>query len=240
MEKLQLIPVIHIENGQALIEDQIKGERFYTDPVDLAVELDELGFDEVLIVDDDGDKKGEFSIFELIYEIAGYTQFQIIVKGGIRSFASIERAFEVGASRVMLSTLPITDAELVSQMIDVYGSNSLIIAMEIKNGELVYENKQNISELHIEHIIDMFTALGMDFFSIQILNDLGRKQNLESDFFDKVMDHFPRIRLYGGEGLNNSDQFESLEKAGLKGAFLGDEFYTNETLFAGLRKYLLN
>lgn len=240
MEKLHLIPVIHLENGQAVIEDHTKGERFYTDPVDLAVELDDLGFDELLIVDEDGDKKGEFSAYDLVYEIADLTQFEIIVKGGIRSFSSLGKAFEAGAARAMLTTLSITNAELISQMIDVYGSNSLIIAMELKDAELVYENKQNISELHIEHIIDMFSSLGMDFFSIQVLDDLGKKLNLDSAFYDKVLDHFPRIRLYAGEGLDNSDQFEELEKAGLRGAFLGDEFYTNADLFAGLKKYLLS
>lgn len=240
MEKMHLIPVIHLENGQAVIEDQVKGERFYTDPVDLAVELDELGFDEILIIDDEGDKKGEFSSFDLIYEMADLTKFEIIVKGGIRSIATLAKAFEAGAARAMLTTLSITDAELISQMIDIFGSNSLIISMELKNGELVYENRQNSSELQIEHIIDLYVALGIDFFSIQLLNDLGQKLNLDAHFYDKVLDHFPRIRLYAGEGLDNSDQFEELEKAGLRGAFLGDEFYTNGDLFKGLRKYLLS
>jgi len=40
MEKMHLVPVIHLVDGQALIENKKTGEKLLTDPVDFAVELD--------------------------------------------------------------------------------------------------------------------------------------------------------------------------------------------------------
>ena len=238
MDKLQLTPIIHLEGGQAIIEDKLSGEKLLTDPVDLAVELEEIGFDELLLIDDDGDKKGEFEAFDLLYEMTGLTQFEIIAKGGLRSFESIAKAFEAGAARTLLTSLSISNPEIISQLIDAYGSNSFIIGMELMENTLVYNHQTEKSELQIEHIIDMFTSLGIDRFSIQTLDELGRKTNPDPFFFDKVITAYPRIRMYAGEGLNNVTQFLDFENAGIKGMFLGDEFYTNEELFKGLKKYM--
>ena len=239
MEKLHLVPIIHLVEGHALIENKVTGEKLFTDPVDLAVELDELHFDELLLVDDEGDAKGEFSAYDLLYEMAGYTQFEIIAKGGLRSFEAIDKAFEAGAARVHLTSLSISDPEKIVQMIDAYGSNSFIIGMDLKEDALVYNNKQEKSDSAIEHIIDMFNALGVDRYSLQLINDIGKAQQPDPLFLDKIVSAYPRIRLYAGEGLNNTSQFEEFEQAGIKGMFLGDDFYTNEDLFRGLKEYLI-
>ena len=240
MDKLHLVPVIHLEDGHAIIEDKTSGEKLFTDPVDLAVELDELGFDELLLIDDDSDKKGEFTSFDLLYEIADLTQYEITIKGGLRSFESIARTFELGAARVMSTSLSILDPEMLTQLIDAYGSNSFIIGMDLMGDSLVYNHHKDKSEMMIEHVIDLYSAMGVDRFNIQSLSDVGKKLNPDPTFLDKVITAYPRIRLYAGEGLDNTDQFLEFENAGVKGMFLGDEFYTNEALFKGLKKYMID
>jgi len=237
MDKLHLVPVIHLEEGQAIIENKKNGERFFTDPVDLAVELSELGFDELLIIDDDGDKKGNFTAFELLYEIAELTDIELIVKGGFRNFDSISKAFDAGASRILLTSLSIENPEVITQLIDAYGSNSFIIGMELMNDSLVYHHHKDQSEMPIETVISLYNSLGIDRFSLQTLNDLGQKLSPDVAFLDNVISVFPRIRLYAGEGLDNADDFLDFENTGLSGMFLGDEFYTDESLFKGMKEY---
>lgn len=238
MDKLHLVPVIHLENGQAIIEDKSSGEKLFTDPVDLAVELDELGFDELLIVDDEGEKKGEFSAYDLLYEIAGFTNYEIIAKGGLRTINSVEKIFEAGAARAMLTTLSILNPEMMNQLVDVYGSNSFVIGMDLMGDSLVYNHKKDKSEMEIEQIINLYSSLGIDRYSLSILNDLGVKTNPDPAFFDRVISAYPRIRLYAGEGIDNTEQFLEFENAGIKGLFLGDEFYTNSDLFKEMKKYM--
>ena len=48
---------------------------------------------------------------------------------------------------------------------------------------------------------------------------------------------FPRVGLYAGEGLDKADRFLDFENIGLRGMFLGDEFYTDEALFRGMKEY---
>jgi phosphoribosylformimino-5-aminoimidazole carboxamide ribonucleotide (ProFAR) isomerase len=238
MEKLHLVPVIHLVDGNALIENKKTGEKMFTDPVDLAVELDELGFDELLLIDDIGEEKGHFSAYDLAYEIADYTSFEITAKGGLRSFDSIAKIFETGIARAMLTSLAISDPEMVGQLIDAYGSNSFIIGMDFLNDSLVFHNKKEVSDKPIEHIIESYSSMGIDRFTLQSYNELFRKNSPDPLLFEKIMAIYPRIRLYAGEGIDNTEQFLTFENSYVKGMFLGDEFYTDADLFKGMRKYL--
>ena len=85
MSKLQLVPEIYISDGFARIVNRQTGEKTLTDAVDLAVELEEIGFNELLLFDIDGTQKGEFTSNEILNEIAALTSFEIIVGGGIRT-----------------------------------------------------------------------------------------------------------------------------------------------------------
>ena len=69
----------------------------------------------MLLIDDSGDEKGEFSAYDLAFEIADYTSFEITAKGGFRTFDSIANVFETGIARVMLTSLSIMDPEKIVQ-----------------------------------------------------------------------------------------------------------------------------
>jgi phosphoribosylformimino-5-aminoimidazole carboxamide ribotide isomerase len=238
MEKLHLVPVIHLEKGNAFIIDRKSGEKIFTDPVDLAVELNEIGFDELLLIDNTGEEKGEFSAYDLAYEIADYTSFEITAKGGLRSFDSIAKIFEIGIARAMLTSLSIMDPEKIVQLVDAYGSNSFIIGMDLLEDALVYKRKKESSDMPIEQIIELYSSMGIDRFTISQFDSTFQKTSPDLSFYTRVMDIYPRIRLYAGEGIADVSQFLEFENIGLKGMFLGDEFYTNEDLFKGLKKYL--
>lgn len=240
MEKLHLVPVIHLENGSAVINNQITGEKLFTDPVDLAVELDELGFDELLLVDDSGEKDGVFTAYDLAYEIAGYTSIEIIAKGGLRTFESVAKVYETGIARAMLSSLPILDPETMVQLIDAFGSNSLLVNIDLLDDSVVYKNKTEISEMPIEQIIELYSSMGIDRFSIHSYGENNTKMSPDLSFFEKVSYTYPRNRIYAGEGIDTADDFLAFENAGLTGMYLGDEFYTNADLFKGMKKYVFD
>jgi phosphoribosylformimino-5-aminoimidazole carboxamide ribotide isomerase len=238
MDKLHLVPAIILSGGFARIINPISLEESSADPVDLAVELEEIGFDELLIIDVDGALSGNFNSIEILEEIVSLTDFDILAGGGIRDEASVEKIFSAGASRVLLNTMPVNDQEKTLNIIDIYGNNSFVIGIDINESGIVLEGRKTQHEINLEQLIGFYTDLGIDRFIIQTIDASGIKITPEEAFFEKVLSVFPRIRLYAGEGINNTDQFVDFEKIGLSGMIIGDEFYTSETLFKDLRKYM--
>jgi phosphoribosylformimino-5-aminoimidazole carboxamide ribotide isomerase len=238
MDKLHLVPTIMLTGGFARIIDPVSLESNFTDPVDLAVELEEIGFDELLIVDIDGAISGKYNSIEILEEIVSYTQFEIIAGGGIRDESTAEKIFNAGASRVLLNTMPVNDPEKMQNLIDFYGNNSFVIGIDINESGIVLEGRKTQHEINLEQLIDSYTEAGIDRFILQPVDESGNKIPPEEAFFEKMMSVFPRIRLYAGEGIKNTDQFDAFEKIGLQGMIIGDEFFTSGALFNELRKYM--
>ena len=238
MNKLRLVPSIYLSDGKARLVHAITNQINLTDPVDLAVELEEIGFDELLLIDMDGATTGHFSSIDILNEIASITQFEILAGGGIRDETAVKKVFNAGASRVLLNTIPANDREMMLGLIDIYGNNSFVLGMDVNENGIVVEGRSKPNEVSIEELIGFYSEFGIDRYILQTIDDDGNKVPPDPVLLENVKSVFHKIRLYAGEGLNDYLQFEILEETGIEGLIIGDEFYTNEELFKGLKGYM--
>ena len=238
MEKLHLVPAIYLSGGFARIVDPISKEVNFTNPADLAVELEEIGFDELLLIDIDGALAGNFNAFEVLDEIITYTQLDILTGGGVRDDTTVEKLFSAGAARVLLNTLPVNDKEKMLRLIDMYGNNSFVIGIDVNQNGILVDGRKKKDEIALEQLIGFYTEVGIDRFILQTIDNSGSKTQPDIAYFENVLSVFPRIRLYSGEGINDPAQFDQFKKTGLCGMVIGDEFFTSEKLFKGLRNYM--
>jgi len=238
MNKLRLVPSIYLSDGKARLVHAITNQINLTDPVDLAVELEEIGFDELLLIDLDGATTGQFSSIEILNEIASLTQFEILAGGGIRDESAVKKVFSAGASRVLLNTLPANDREMMLGLIDIYGNNSFVIGMDVNENGIVVEGRSKPNEVSIEELIGFYSEVGIYRYILQTIDDDGNKVSPDPVLLENVKSVFHKVRLYAGEGLNDYLQFKILEETGIEGLVIGDEFYTNEELFKGLKRYM--
>ena len=182
MDKLHLVPAIYLSDGFARIVDPNSKEVNFTDPVDLAVELEEIGFDELLLVDIDGALSGNFKAFEVLDEIGNYTQLDILTGGGVRDEATVERLFSTGTARVLLNTLPVIDQEKMLRLIDMYGNNSFVIGVDINERGIVVEGSKKQDEIALERLIGFYSEIGIDLFILETVGNDGIKQRLKYYF----------------------------------------------------------
>jgi len=239
MNKLQLIPSIFISDEQALIVNPITNDINLVDPIDLAVELEEIGFDELLLIDIDGAKTGTFNSFDILNEVASLTQFEILAGGGVRDELIVEKVFNAGSSRILLNTIPAIDREMMLRIIDAYGNNSFVIGIDLNESDIVIEGRTKPGTISVEELIWFYSEVGIDRYIIQAIDNDGFKIPPDSNFFESVKSVFYSTRIYAGEGINDYLQFEQFEESGIEGLIIGDEFYTNEELFRELKRYVL-
>lgn len=239
MNKLQLIPSIFLSDGQALIMNSITNDMNLVDPVDLAVELEEIGFDELLLIDVDGAKTGTFNSFDILNEVASLTQFEILAGGGVRDELTVEKVFNAGSSRIILNTIPATDREMMLRVIDAYGNNSFVIGLDLKESNIIIEGREKPGNISVEELIWFYSEVGINRYIIQAIDNDGIKMPPDPKYFESVKSVFYNARIYAGEGINDYLQFDQFEESGIEGLIIGDEFYTNEGLFRELKRYML-
>ena len=238
MEKLHLLPSVYLKDGLAAIHNRITGKTGFSDAVDLAVELEEIGFDELLLIDVNGTASGRFNSFEVLSDISDYTELDILCGGGLRDERTVEEVFASGASRVILETMAVEDREKTLNLVDIYGSNSLVIGIDIDSSGITVEGRTKKVDMLPGQLLAFYNSIGINRFIIQPVDESGNKIPPDIDFYERICSAFPMLRIYAGEGLDNTWQFDQFEKAGLAGMVIGDEFYTDEKLFFGLKKYL--
>ena len=102
-----IIPAIDLKGGRCVRLFQGRRDRetvFSGDPVGAARRWEDLGAQRLHVVDLDGAFEGESANLRILEEIAGQASVPVQFGGGVRGEASLRRAFDAGASFVILGT----------------------------------------------------------------------------------------------------------------------------------------
>jgi phosphoribosylformimino-5-aminoimidazole carboxamide ribotide isomerase len=134
---VNLYPAIDILGGNAvrLVKGDFEAKKVYDqDPLSAAHAFAEQGARYLHVVDLDGAKSGEPVNIDHLRTIAGELGLPVQFGGGLRSDASIQSAFEAGASRVILGTAIFTDPELPFRAMEEHGRDNVLISIDARDG----------------------------------------------------------------------------------------------------------
>lgn len=139
MSKFTIFPAIDLRNGRIVRLEQGDPEKetvFGTNAVKMAEKWVKAGAKWLHVVNLDGafDEAGaaNWAALPAICELDVKVQFG----GGIRSLEDIERALKAGAKRVILGTIAIEKPELVSQAVEKFGKNKIVVGIDSLNGRV--------------------------------------------------------------------------------------------------------
>ncbi|MEZ4590916.1 MAG: 1-(5-phosphoribosyl)-5-[(5-phosphoribosylamino)methylideneamino]imidazole-4-carboxamide isomerase [Chloroflexota bacterium] len=139
MSKFTIFPAIDLRNGRIVRLEQGDPDKetvFGTNAVKMAEKWANAGAKWLHVVNLDGafDEAGaaNWAALPAICELDVKVQFG----GGIRSLDDIERALKAGAKRVILGTIAIEKPELVSQAVEKFGKNKIVVGIDALNGRV--------------------------------------------------------------------------------------------------------
>ncbi|MEO6324486.1 MAG: 1-(5-phosphoribosyl)-5-[(5-phosphoribosylamino)methylideneamino] imidazole-4-carboxamide isomerase, partial [Thermoanaerobaculia bacterium] len=135
MSVLKLWPSIDLRGGRVvrLLKGELSQETVYElDPVEVARTFAAQGADGIHVVDLDaafsqGDNAGA------VEAILRAVSVPVQVGGGVKSREDVERLFALGASRVVLGSLPFTDPPLFGQILATH-RDTIVVALDCKAG----------------------------------------------------------------------------------------------------------
>jgi phosphoribosylformimino-5-aminoimidazole carboxamide ribotide isomerase len=134
---VNLYPAIDILDGNAvrLVKGDFDKSKVYDrDPLAAARAFADEGARFLHVVDLDGARRGEPVNVEQLRAIAGELGLPVQYGGGLRSDFAIQRAFEAGATRVVLGTAIFTDPELPYRAMVEHGGENVLIAIDARDG----------------------------------------------------------------------------------------------------------
>jgi cyclase len=132
MLKPRVIPCLLLR-GRGLYKTVKFGDPKYVgDPVNAVKIFNEKEVDELLLLDITATTEKREPNYELIGDIAGECFMPLGYGGAVTSLAQIRRLHRMGVEKVSLNTAAFQDRRLLQESCDVFGSSSIVAAIDVK------------------------------------------------------------------------------------------------------------
>ena len=240
---MKIYPAIDLIDGKCvrLTKGDFSKSTFYTkNPVDQAKYFEDCGACYLHIVDLNGAKSGTNVHFSILEKICTKTELSVDFGGGIRSVTQIQNALNAGCSMVNLGTFLISNINDAETVVETFGSNKLIAAIDAENEFVKTNGWIKNSKLNLFNVIHLLAIKGFSNFTV---TDISRDGSLTSPAFElytKILKELPNINLRASGGVSCVNDLSSLRQIGCEGTIIGKALYEGfvslETLFK-TRKY---
>jgi cyclase len=128
----RIIPCLDIKDGRTVKGINFVSLRDAGDPVELARAYVEQGADELVFLDITATLETRGTLLELVTHIAEVVNIPFTVGGGVRTVADVRQLLQAGADKVAVNSAAIARPELVRELADAFGSQCVVVAMDIK------------------------------------------------------------------------------------------------------------
>jgi phosphoribosylformimino-5-aminoimidazole carboxamide ribotide isomerase len=226
--RVQLIPAIDLMNGKIvrLTRGEAKTAKFYDQfgtPVEAAKRWRDEGAGKLHIIDLDA-AFGNGNNHEVIAKIARNIALPIQVGGGIRGFETAEKLFKTGISQVILGALAFSDSSAINKLQSKFGSESVIVALDNKDGRIMVEGWKTQTALTVKEALEKFTDLGVKLF---LITSIAQDGMLSGPDFETLKEacQFPNVKVIAAGGIGSINDLAALKRIGVEGAVIGKALY---------------
>jgi phosphoribosylformimino-5-aminoimidazole carboxamide ribotide isomerase len=224
MDTSFIIPAIDIAGGRCvrLTQGDFEKEKIYaTDPVELAMRLENAGFTRLHLVDLDGARYRELRCVNLLEKIASQTSLVIDYGGGVCSRTDVDTILKAGASMVTIGSLAVREPATVQAWADEFGGDNFFIGADVKEGTVRLQGWKVDSGINIYDFIGSVISMGLTrIFCTDIEKD-GMLQGPSLSLYRSVLEQFQGIQLFASGGVSTEADLVALRQAGCAGAIVG-------------------
>ena len=228
MFKKRIIPCLLLKDNRLVKTIKFKGDRYIGDPINAVRIFSEKEADEIIILDIDASIKQQEPNYELISELAGECFMPVTYGGGIKNINQVKKLIRSGIEKVVINTEAYTNIDLISDIANIYGSQAIVGAIDVKKNLLgIYSLKTRSSSIKIrvsliEHIANLIKA-GIGELLINNIDKDGTMNGYDLELIKKVYDqvNIPVI-VCGGAG--NFTHLKEALNIGISGVVAGSMF----------------
>jgi cyclase len=128
----RIIPCLDVKDGRL-----VKGINFVDlkdvgDPSENGAAYSEAGADELVFLDITATVEKRKTIIDAVARTVGKISVPLTVGGGIGSVQDIQDLLDVGVSRVSINSAAVRNPDLVKEVVDEFGSETVVIAIDTR------------------------------------------------------------------------------------------------------------
>lgn len=215
----RIIPCLDVKNGRVVKGVNFEDLRDAGDPVELGKKYAEEGADELVFLDIAASQEGRATMVDVVKKVAQEIFIPFTVGGGIQTIDQIRTLLNAGADKVSINTAAIKNPALISQAAAAFGSQCVVVAIDVKqkNGKYsVYINGgSELTELEAVTWAMRACQLGAGELLITSMDRDGTKSGFDCQLLQKISEavSIPVIASGGAGSVEDMRDALTLGKA---------------------------
>ncbi len=229
MNNFRIVPKIEVKQFNLVKGYKLEGLRVLGNPLSFIAEYEKFLADEILIEDVFASLLDSLIETKLIKKIAQSSSISLTAGGGIKNIKDAEKIFAAGAERVILCSAALKKSNLLTEIVDKFGSQSLAVKLEIysRNNNIEYltfNNGREVFKCNPYDWIEHLKNLGVGEIHTNFIDDDGTGESLNIKLFENIRNKINIPIIYSG-GISSLDDIKLVKKVGGDGVAIASALH---------------
>ncbi len=225
---MRIIPAIDIIDGKCvrLTQGDYNQKKIYNEnPVDMAKQFEDAGLKYLHVVDLDGAKAGTVVNWNVVEAICTKTSLIVDFGGGIKTEDQIKQLVSYGVQQVNLGSIAVKDPNLVSEWIEKFGNEKIILSADAKNEMIAISGWLEDSAILITDFLRDYIHKGIEYVTCTDISTDGMLTGPNVELYTKILLSFPQLNLIASGGVSCLEDLHELNQIGVDGVIVGKAIY---------------
>lgn len=230
MLRSRIIPILLVHNKGLVKTVGFENPKYVGDPLNAVKIFNEKEVDELVLLDIDATVCGTRPNFEMIKNIASECRMPLCYGGGVKSVEDAKKIISLGAEKVALSSAAISNPELISDISNAVGVQSVVVVLDFKKVGFPKKHKVFIKNGLLNtkrsplELASLFEQKGAGEIILNSIDNDGMMKGYDEELLDLVRKKVSLpLTILGGAG-SSKDLKRVISRFGVIGAAAGSLF----------------
>lgn len=230
MLRPRIIPCLLVKNGGLVKTVRFEAPKYVGDPINAVRIFNEKEVDELIVVDIDASVQNREPNYTMIGNLAAECRMPLCYGGGVTTADQVLKIISLGVEKVAISAAATQTPELISEIAERVGSQSIVVVMDVKKSglfrrhEVFTHNGSKGTGLDPVAFAKKVEALGAGEVVVNSIDRDGEMKGYDMELVERIRDAItlPLTVLGGAGSLNDIEQL--IRRFGVIGAAAGSLF----------------
>ncbi len=243
MLRSRVIPCLLLQNKGLVKTQKFKDPKYVGDPINAVKIFNEKEVDELMFLDIDATFSETEPDYNLIQKIANECRMPLSYGGGVKSVEQAQKIIKLGAEKVAISSIIFDRPEIISEMAEVIGRQSVVVVLDVKKNlfgkyEIYTHNGKKKIKQGLNQTLSILEKIGIGELVINSIDCDGKMKGYDINLVNRIRNSVSCPLTVLGGASSQEDILNLIERFQVIGAAAGSLFVFKGIYRAVLINYL--